>query len=91
MIELCCFRVRFFTIFSVCMTLLFCDCRELFGSSNTGINFDKYEDIPVDATGEDCPKNIENVRYKHVQIVKLLFVFLDKKSFASDLCVQIGQ
>lgn len=27
---------------------------------NTGINFDKYEDIPVDATGESCPKRIEN-------------------------------
>ncbi len=34
--------------------------RELFGGMNTGINFDKYEDIPVDATGESCPKNIEN-------------------------------
>ncbi|GAB1601053.1 putative ATP-dependent RNA helicase Pl10 isoform X1 [Argonauta hians] len=29
---------------------------ELFGSCNTGINFDKYEDIPVEATGEDLPK-----------------------------------
>ncbi|XP_052219088.1 uncharacterized protein LOC127836476 isoform X2 [Dreissena polymorpha] len=35
--------------------------EELFGSSNTGINFDKYEDIPVDATGEDCPKHIETM------------------------------
>lgn len=30
--------------------------QELFGSCNTGINFDKYEDIPVEATGEDLPK-----------------------------------
>lgn len=37
-------------------------CRELFGSGNTGINFDKYEDIPVEATGENSPKNIETVR-----------------------------
>lgn len=33
---------------------------ELFGTGNTGINFDKYEDIPVDATGEDAPQHIEN-------------------------------
>lgn len=35
--------------------------RELFGTGCTGINFDKYEDIPVEATGEDCPKHIESV------------------------------
>lgn len=34
--------------------------RELFGDVNTGINFDRYEDIPVEATGEGCPKNITN-------------------------------
>nr|CAJ15140.1 PL10a protein [Platynereis dumerilii] len=34
--------------------------KELFGNSNTGINFDKYEDIPVEATGEDCPANVES-------------------------------
>eukprot|EP00794_Sanderia_malayensis_P010845 gene10845-11998_t len=34
--------------------------RELFGSGSTGINFDKYEDIPVEATGNDCPTNIES-------------------------------
>ncbi|XP_061171461.1 ATP-dependent RNA helicase DDX3X-like isoform X1 [Saccostrea echinata] len=33
--------------------------EELFGSGNTGINFDKYEDIPVEATGENAPKNVE--------------------------------
>ena len=32
--------------------------RELFSATLTGINFDKYEDIPVEATGESCPKNI---------------------------------
>ena len=36
--------------------------RELFGVCGTGINFDKYEDIPVVASGEDAPPHIENVR-----------------------------
>ncbi|ESO12467.1 hypothetical protein HELRODRAFT_105366 [Helobdella robusta] len=34
--------------------------NELFGSCNTGINFDKYEDIPVEATGRDCPNPINS-------------------------------
>ena len=33
--------------------------RDLFGGANTGINFNKYEDIPVEASGEGCPKNID--------------------------------
>lgn len=31
---------------------------ELFGTANTGINFNKYEDIPVEATGHDVPPHI---------------------------------
>lgn len=34
---------------------------ELFGTGNTGINFSKYEDIPVEATGEKIPENISSV------------------------------
>ena len=34
--------------------------RELFASTNTGINFDKYEDIQVEASGYKCPEHIEN-------------------------------
>ena len=37
---------------------------DLFGGGNTGINFDKYEDIPVEASGDSPPKNIENVSTK---------------------------
>ncbi|XP_046705497.1 DEAD-box helicase 3 X-linked b isoform X2 [Silurus meridionalis] len=33
--------------------------NELFSGSNTGINFEKYDDIPVEATGHDCPQHIE--------------------------------
>ena len=43
------------------MTRLILCYRELFGTGNTGINFDKYEDIPVDATGEDAPNHVETV------------------------------
>ena len=32
--------------------------QELFGTDNTGINFNKYEDIPVEATGKDVPEHI---------------------------------
>uniref|UniRef100_A0A671V476 RNA helicase n=1 Tax=Sparus aurata TaxID=8175 RepID=A0A671V476_SPAAU len=34
--------------------------HELFSASNTGINFEKYDDIPVEATGQNCPHHIEN-------------------------------
>ncbi|XP_033979558.1 ATP-dependent RNA helicase DDX3X-like isoform X1 [Trematomus bernacchii] len=33
--------------------------NELFGASNTGINFEKYDDIPVEATGSNCPPHID--------------------------------
>jgi len=32
--------------------------KELFTNAPTGINFDTYDDIPVDATGENVPKSI---------------------------------
>lgn len=34
---------------------------ELFSGSNTGINFEKYDDIPVEATGTNSPPHIESV------------------------------
>uniref|UniRef100_A0A7N9AW73 RNA helicase n=1 Tax=Mastacembelus armatus TaxID=205130 RepID=A0A7N9AW73_9TELE len=34
--------------------------HELFSGSNTGINFEKYDDIPVEATGQNCPRHIES-------------------------------
>lgn len=34
---------------------------QLFGAQLSGINFDKYEDIPVEASGNDCPKPIDSV------------------------------
>ncbi|XP_031442853.1 DEAD-box helicase 3 X-linked a isoform X2 [Clupea harengus] len=34
--------------------------NELFAASNTGINFEKYDDIPVEATGNNSPPHIES-------------------------------
>lgn len=43
------------------MALYFGLHRELFSGSNTGINFEKYDDIPVEATGHNSPQHIESV------------------------------
>ncbi len=32
--------------------------RELFGEKKTGINFEKYDDIPVETGGDDIPAPI---------------------------------
>jgi len=46
--------------------------RELFGVTSTGINFDKYEDIPVEVSGENCPGHIDSVRVSF-SIISLVF------------------
>jgi len=48
----------------MCVTL----DRELFGVSSTGINFDKYEDIPVEVSGENCPGHIDSVRIRQCHV-----------------------
>jgi len=35
--------------------------RELFGEVTKGINFEAYDDIPVEVTGQDVPPPLENV------------------------------
>lgn len=44
--------------------------RELFGNRSTGINFDKYEDIPVEATGNDCPRHLET--FEECNLVEII-------------------
>lgn len=48
---------------------------ELFSGSNTGINFEKYDDIPVEATGQNCPQHIESVSYSHYIRYQLHYCF----------------
>lgn len=43
---------------------------ELFGNANTGINFNKYEDIPVEATGSDVPPHITS--FEDVQLTEII-------------------
>ncbi|KAL6434307.1 hypothetical protein ACFW04_006026 [Cataglyphis niger] len=44
---------------------------ELFGTGNTGINFSKYEDIPVEATGDSIPPHITSFdEVKLTEIIK---------------------
>ncbi|XP_076247448.1 ATP-dependent RNA helicase bel [Calliopsis andreniformis] len=44
---------------------------ELFGTGNTGINFSKYEDIPVEATGDNIPPHIASFdEVKLTEIIK---------------------
>lgn len=39
--------------------------QEMFGTGNSGINFSKYEDIPVEATGDKVPGHITSVSKLH--------------------------
>lgn len=43
---------------------------ELFGTGNTGINFNKYEDIPVEATGQNVPPHITT--FEDVKLTPLI-------------------
>ncbi|XP_015792372.1 putative ATP-dependent RNA helicase an3 [Tetranychus urticae] len=44
--------------------------QSLFGQGHTGINFDKYEDIPVEASGTDCPKHVES--FKEIEFTEII-------------------
>uniref|UniRef100_A0A8D8Q646 RNA helicase n=1 Tax=Cacopsylla melanoneura TaxID=428564 RepID=A0A8D8Q646_9HEMI len=43
---------------------------ELFGIGNTGINFNKYEDIPVEASGDDIPQHINS--FDDIQMTEII-------------------
>ena len=46
--------------------------RYLFSSGHTGIHFDKYEDIPVEATGHNCPTHIESFEDKDLKLTSII-------------------
>lgn len=51
---------------------------ELFGTGNTGINFSKYEDIPVEATGDNIPPHITSVSITYGRCLLILVNFSNK-------------
>lgn len=60
--------------------------RELFGTSHTGINFDKYEDIPVQATGDNCPSNINN--FSDLKLTEIIAANIDLARYTRPTPVQ---
>jgi ATP-dependent RNA helicase DDX3X len=45
---------------------------ELYSEGSTGINFDKYEDIPVEATGDSVPQHINSVCFHGCSLNKVM-------------------
>ncbi|GFS49035.1 ATP-dependent RNA helicase DDX3Y [Nephila pilipes] len=60
--------------------------RQLFGQGHTGINFEKYEDIPVEATGEDCPEQINN--FLEMPLTELVCFNIEMAGYKSPTPVQ---
>ena len=60
--------------------------QELFSGGSSGINFDKYEDIPVEATGTDVPKNIES--FEDVQLTPIIKSNIEMANYTSPTPVQ---
>lgn len=57
--------------------------EELFGTGNTGINFNKYEDIPVEATGDNVPSHISSVYLDFDLIISYIIKFVLFSGFPS--------
>jgi len=61
---------------------------ELFGTGHgpSGINFDRYEDIPVDATGNDVPKGIES--FEDVALTPIIRANIEMAQYTKPTPVQ---
>ena len=59
---------------------------ELFSGGPSGINFSKYEDIPVEATGTDVPKGIES--FDDVQLTPIIKANIEMANYTSPTPVQ---
>ena len=62
---------------------------ELFGTGHgpSGINFDRYEDIPVDATGNDVPKGIET--FDDVSLTPIIKSNIELAQYTTPTPVQV--
>ncbi|XP_037678704.1 ATP-dependent RNA helicase DDX3X-like isoform X2 [Choloepus didactylus] len=60
--------------------------QELFSGGNTGINFEKYDDIPVEATGNNCPPHIEN--FSDVEMGEIIMGNIELTHFTHPTPVQ---
>jgi len=59
---------------------------ELFSGGSSGINFDKYEDIPVEATGSDVPGGIES--FDEVSLTPIIKSNIEMARYTSPTPVQ---
>lgn len=53
---------------------------------SVGINFDKYDDIPVEKTGRDCPEEVDS--FAAVNLGKVLKTNIEKAKFSKPTPVQ---
>nr|XP_042912525.1 putative ATP-dependent RNA helicase Pl10 isoform X2 [Parasteatoda tepidariorum] len=60
--------------------------RQLFSLGHTGINFEKYEDIPVEASGEDCPPHINS--FSELPLTEIIRMNIDLTRYTSPTPVQ---
>lgn len=61
--------------------------RELFGTGGpSGINFDRYEDIPVEATGNDVPSGIDD--FRQVKLTEIIANNIELANYTKPTPVQ---
>ncbi|XP_053296443.1 DEAD-box helicase 3 X-linked a isoform X3 [Pleuronectes platessa] len=59
---------------------------ELFSTSNTGINFEKYDDIPVEATGSNSPPHIDS--FHDVELGEIIMANINLSRYTRPTPVQ---
>ncbi|XP_037076092.1 ATP-dependent RNA helicase DDX3X-like isoform X1 [Pollicipes pollicipes] len=60
--------------------------EELFKNTSTGINFDKYDDIPVDATGNDVPECINS--FTELELTPIIIENIELAKYTTPTPVQ---
>ena len=62
--------------------------ESVFDGENTGINFDAYEDIPVEVTGNDAPEAITSFKELESQMTKEVMANIERCKFTKPTPVQ---